>query len=131
MLNSYSEAVTHGVHVRVESRYVKDQSKPSAGIYVFSYKITITNQSDQVVHLQSRHWIITDAKHHIEEVHGAGVVGETPVLEPEETFSYESGCMLKTPYGTMQGSYQMITPDGDPFDVEIAPFLLCVPYSIN
>lgn len=95
------------------------------------YKVRITNIGTEGVQLVSRHWIITDANGHVEEVRGPGVVGYQPTLEPGESFEYTSGCPLKTPFGSMHGTYQMVTRGGDHFDAEIAPFALSEPHSIN
>ena len=129
---STSEAVTNNVRVEVDSRYAPEQSQPSQSQWSFYYTIRITNESDETVQLLNRHWIITDASGHIEEVRGPGVVGEQPVLGPGESFQYTSGCRLKTQTGVMHGTYQMVlTESGDPFDVEIAPFALHEPYTVH
>jgi ApaG protein len=129
---STSEAVTNNVRVEVESQYAAEQSQPFQGQWFFYYTIRITNESSETVQLLTRHWIITDAGGHVEEVRGPGVVGETPVLGPGESFQYTSGCRLKTSTGVMHGTYQMIlTENGDPFDVEIAPFALHGPYTVH
>jgi ApaG protein len=93
--------------------------------------VRITNQGSETVQLISRHWIITDALDHVEEVQGPGVIGEQPVLAPGESFKYSSWCPLKTPMGMMHGTYQMVRPDGRQFDIEIAPFALKARYSVN
>jgi ApaG protein len=98
---------------------------------VFEYTVRITNQGSDTVQLISRHWIITDALDHTEEVKGPGVVGEQPVLAPGEAFKYSSWCPLKTPIGTMRGTYQMVGSRGNEFDIEIAPFALKAPYMAN
>jgi len=126
-----SEAVTNNVRVEVESQYVPDHSQPFQNQWFFHYTVKITNEGDDTVQLLSRHWIITDATGHIEEVHGDGVVGEQPTLAPGESFQYTSGCPLRTPSGVMRGSYSMVTEDGDSFDVEIAPFALHEPYTVH
>jgi ApaG protein len=126
-----SEANTRGVVVTVRPDYLEHQSDPRNGVWMFAYHVRITNQGDDTVQLVSRHWIITDATGRVEEVRGAGVVGEQPVLEPGKTFEYTSGCPLPTPMGTMHGTYQMITRKGERFDAEIAPFTLAEPYSVN
>jgi ApaG protein len=92
--------------------------------WVFEYTVRITNQSAETVQLVSRHWIITDALGHTEEVKGAGVVGKQPILAPGESFKYSSWCPLRTPTGSMRGTYQMLRAGGEQFDVEIAPFAL-------
>ena len=96
-----------------------------------SYTITITNESQETVQLLSRHWIITNATGQVEEVRGPGVVGEQPVLEPNESFTYTSGCPLTTSFGTMEGTYQMVTQSGERFDARIAPFTLSEPYTVH
>ncbi len=131
MLSPRSCATTLGISVDVESKYAKEQSRPLLHLYFFIYTITIRNDSKERVQLKSRHWIITDANQHIEEVRGAGVVGETPIIDPGKSFTYSSGCMLRTSYGVMCGSYQMMSQPGEVFEVEIAPFLLAVPHAVN
>lgn len=126
-----SEAVTRSVRVRVTSRYAPNHSQPTQGLWFFLYTVEITNESRQTVQLLSRHWIITDANEHVEEVRGPGVVGQQPVLEPGESFRYTSGCPLSTPFGTMRGTYQMVTREGEGFDVEVAPFALTEPYTVH
>lgn len=126
-----SEAQTRGVVVMVESSFVPERSQPMQNRWFFSYRIRITNQGQDVVQLINRHWIITDANGQIEEVVGPGVVGEQPVLQPSESFEYTSFCPLATPFGTMRGTYQMITPDGENFDAIIAPFELSQPLPTN
>jgi ApaG protein len=98
---------------------------------VFQYTVRITNRGTDTVQLLSRHWIITDALEHIEEVQGPGVIGEQPVLAPGESFKYSSWCPLKTPVGMMHGTYQMVRADGTRFDIEIAPFALKARYTVN
>jgi ApaG protein len=126
-----SEATTSGVKVLVESAYLREHSVPSIQRYVFAYTVRIENVGDTVVQLVSRHWIVTHGDGHVEEVRGPGVVGEKPTLSPGEGFRYTSGCVLRTPRGTMHGTYRMIPREGDPFDATIAPFLLEMPYSLN
>ncbi len=122
-----SNAVTNGIRVQVASAYLPEQSAPQKGRYVFRYTVTINNESEETVQLRTRHWVITDGTNHVEEVRGEGVVGEKPVLAPQQSFQYTSGCILKTAWGTMNGSYQMFRDDGSSFDAEIAPFLLASP----
>ena len=126
-----SEASTRGVRVEVRSVYSPEHSDPGNDLWFFLYTITITNEGGNTVQLRNRHWVITDATGHVEEVHGAGVVGEQPVLEPGESFEYTSGCPLPTPFGTMQGTYDMVTDGGDEFDAEIALFSLRQPGAIH
>jgi ApaG protein len=126
-----SAATTRGIVVEVESSFVPDRSDPMRSRWFFAYRIRIANQSDAVVQLVSRHWIITDAHGRVEEVKGPGVVGQQPVLEPGEAFEYTSFCPLATPFGTMRGSYQMTTQDGSTFNAEIAQFTLSEPLPVN
>ena len=126
-----SEACTRGIRVKVRSSYVPERSVPAEKRWFFSYEIEISNEGAEPVQLMSRHWIITDGDGENEEVRGPGVVGKQPTLQPGETFEYSSACPLNTPFGTMHGTYQMVTRNGDSFDVEIAPFALAEPYAIN
>jgi ApaG protein len=128
---STSEAVTNNVRVEVESRFAPELSQTFQGQWVFYYTVKITNEGDGTVQLLSRHWIITDAADHVEDVKGPGVVGEQPVLAPGEAFQYTSRSSLKTSSGVMKGTYQMVTEDGEHFDVEIAPFALHEPYTVH
>lgn len=124
-----SEAVTRDIRVEVIARHAPENSQQ--GEFVFQYTVRITNQGTEPVQLRSRYWIITDALDHVEEVRGPGVVGEQPVLAPGQAFKYSSWCPLKTPTGTMRGTYQMVGPDGAEFDVEIATFALRARYTIH
>jgi ApaG protein len=128
---STSAAVTRGIRVEVESFFVPERSDPTGELWLFAYHIRISNEGSDTVTLLSRHWIITDGDGKTEEVRGPGVVGEQPTLKPGEGFEYTSGCPLGTPFGTMHGTYQMRTEQGESFDVEIAPFALSQPYAIN
>jgi ApaG protein len=126
-----SEAVTNSIRVEVMSKYSPENSRPLQDVWVFEYTVRITNQGTDTVQLISRHWVITDALDHVEEVQGPGVVGEQPVLAPGESFKYSSWCPLKTPTGTMRGTYQMVRVGGSEFDIEIAPFALKARYMVN
>ena len=126
-----SEAVTRGIRVHVHSFFVKERSSPEQGEWFFAYQVTISNEGHETAQLVSRHWIITDGNGSEDEVRGPGVVGEQPVLAPGESFQYTSACPLNTPFGTMQGTYQMVTPGGDAFDAEIAPFALAQAQTVN
>ena len=110
--------------VEVVPQYLPEQSAPAQGIYSFAYTITIANTGEVGAQLIARHWTITDAEGRTEEVKGLGVVGNQPLLQPGQAFQYSSGCRLRTPSGTMQGSYFCVAEDGERFDVEIAPFVL-------
>ncbi len=120
-----SETVTRGIRVRVDPCFDPQRSQPAHGKWFFLYRVTIRNESADTVQLLTRHWVITDGIGRVEEVRGPGVVGEQPVLAPGEAFEYTSGCPLTTDVGKMEGSYQMVDGDGEPFDVDIAPFVLC------
>ncbi len=122
------EAVTHGIRVRVTPAYVEDQSTPEENYFFWMYTVEIENAGDEVVQLRSRVWHITDADGHTEEVRGPGVVGQTPTIPPGESFSYTSGCPLRTPQGIMVGSYQMVCEDGEEIDVAIPAFSLDSPF---
>lgn len=126
-----SDTCTRGVRVIVVPRYVAEQSEPDRSHYLFTYAVTIRNEGDETVQLQSRHWIITNGEGKTEEVRGPGVVGEQPTLKPGEEFRYTSGCPLTTPVGTMHGSYRMVPEAGEPFDAMIEPFRLAVPRVLN
>jgi ApaG protein len=128
---STSHAVTHGVRVSVRARYLPERSNPGESEWFFVYTINIANESDRTVQLMSRHWLITDAEGKVEEVRGPGVVGQQPILGPGESFEYTSACPLVTPFGVMEGTYQMVAQGGDRFDIAIAPFSLHEPYAIN
>ena len=115
---------TYQFSCEVLPRYLPEQSAPDEGIYSFSYTVTVTNTGDLAAQLISRHWIISDANGHTEEVKGLGVVGHQPLLKPGEAFQYSSGSRLRTPSGTMHGSYFCVAEDGERFDVAIPLFVL-------
>ena len=104
-----------------------EQSDEDGGRYVFAYTITIRNTGTVAAQLISRHWIITDSDNRVQEVRGMGVVGEQPMLQPQESFEYTSGTAIATPVGTMRGSYQMVAEDGIAFDAAIPEFTLSIP----
>lgn len=110
--------------VDVQPQYLPEQSAPQQGLYSFAYTITITNSGQVPAQLISRHWLITDAHGQVEEVKGLGVVGHQPLLKPGESFEYTSGCRLRTPSGSMQGSYFCVAEDGERFEAEIPAFVL-------
>ena len=126
-----SEAVTRGVRVRVQSQYDPLRSEPASSQWFFLYTITITNEGTETVQLLTRHWIITDGNGKVEEVRGPGVVGKQPILKSGESFEYTSGCPLQTPFGVMEGTYQMVLESGERFDAKIAPFTLSEPYTVH
>jgi ApaG protein len=119
--------ITPVIGIDVVTTYVEEQSDPSERRYVFAYTITIRNHGTETVQLLTRHWVITDANNKVQEVRGEGVIGQQPVLDPEQAFRYTSGAVLETPVGVMQGSYQMVTRSGLHFDAPIAAFSLAIP----
>jgi ApaG protein len=119
------------ISVDVETAYVHEQSDPVEDRYVFAYTVTIRNEGPVPARLLRRHWIITDGNGDENEVSGDGVVGEQPHLQPGEGFRYTSGAILRTPVGTMRGSYQMVDDEGIEFDATIQPFRLAMPGSVN
>lgn len=119
------------IQVTAVAEYVAEQSRPQDDHYVFAYHITVMNTGSVRARLLTRHWIITDGNGKVEEVRGPGVVGEQPILRPGQHFEYTSGCVLETPRGSMEGSYQMTAESGRRFDAEIARFELALPYSLN
>jgi len=123
--------VTQGLRVHVEPQYDPTRSRPAENLWFFLYTVTLRNEGAETVQLISRHWVITDEENRVEEVRGPGVVGEQPVLAPGESYRYTSGCPLKTATGSMRGSYQMVTAEGERFDAEIAAFTLSEPYTVN
>ena len=117
----------HDITVSARTVFIPDQSNAQSGRYVFAYTITITNTGTVPAQLVSRHWIITDANNQVQEVRGLGVIGEQPLLRPNESFEYTSGTAIATPVGTMRGSYQMVADDGVQFDAPIPEFTLSMP----
>lgn len=121
----------HSVRVEPAARYLADQSDSEALRYVFGYVISLRNNGNVAVKLISRHWYITDGHGNTEEVEGDGVVGEQPVLEPGEGFTYSSGAILRTPVGSMYGYYHMVDAGGEAFRVDIPEFALVAPGHLN
>lgn len=122
-----SEATTQGIRVEVNPSYMPDHSRPHEREYVFSYRIRVTNTGEQAAQIVSRRWLIVDAGGGRHEVEGPGVVGQTPRIEAGGTFEYSSYCPLKTPWGTMEGTFQMRRDDGERFDAVVARFYLAGP----
>jgi ApaG protein len=122
------ERITRGVKVIVRPQYLDSQSKPEEGHYVWAYTITIENHGRETLTLRTRYWKITDALGHVQEVRGAGVVGEQPTLKPGDTYSYTSGCPLKTSSGFMVGAYQMQLESGEFLNIDIPAFSLDSPH---
>lgn len=121
-------ALTRGIQVTVQPRFLEDESSPSQGRFFWAYTVEIANLGRETVQLRTRHWRIVDGSGRVQEVRGPGVVGEEPMISPGESFTYTSGCPLATPDGTMSGEYMMETPKGDSFPVDIPLFPLDSPY---
>jgi ApaG protein len=119
------------IRVNVKSEFVPEQSDPGTERYVFAYHIAITNDGEEPARLLTRHWVITDGEAKVEEVRGDGVVGQQPSIAPGETYEYSSGAILKTPVGSMQGSYGMIDEHGERFEAPIPVFRLAVPRMVH
>ncbi len=126
-----SDITTDGIRVGATAFYLPQESDPDKKRYVFGYRVVIVNDGSRTATLRSRHWTIIDAAGHIDEVRGAGVVGEQPRLAPGEAFKYTSYCPLPTPWGTMEGTYQFERDDGEKFDAKIARFYLAITASQN
>lgn len=119
------------IDVRVKTTYVAAQSIPQQQRYVYAYTITIANEGGEPTQLISRHWRITDANDHLQEVKGMGVVGEQPCIAPGESYTYTSGVILETETGIMEGSYQMRADSGELFDAPIPAFALVPPHAMH
>src|SRR5580658_1449799 len=117
-------AVTRRIEVVVTPRFVADRSSPENNYFFWAYTISITNNGIETVQLKTRHWRITDANGRRQDVRGAGVVGEEPVLKAGESFEYTSGVPLQTPSGFMAGSYGMVSATGEHFDIDVPAFSL-------
>ncbi|HZI13378.1 MAG TPA: Co2+/Mg2+ efflux protein ApaG [Myxococcus sp.] len=126
-----SSATTDGIRITVKPAYWPERSAPEAGQYAFMYTVEIANEGKEPAQLKSRHWFITDAAGKVEEVKGEGVVGRQPRLGPGERFEYTSWAMLRTPFGTMRGTYDMVRPDGSRFEARIAEFALTLPHALH
>ena len=126
-----SDTTTNGIRVQVTTKYLADRSSPREHEYWFAYFIRISNVGTETAQLVSRHWVITNADGEEEQVRGEGVVGDKPVIEPGGVYNYNSFCHLKTSVGTMHGEYTMVTPAGEIFEANIAPFTLAIPNALN
>lgn len=124
-----SKAVTNGIRVTVRSQF--SHAEPQRQRWYFTYTVRIANEGTETATLVSRHWIITDGSNKVKEVKGPGVVGQQPMLAPGQAHEYTSGCQLSTPFGSMRGTYRMVTRDGAEFDAEIAEFALTEPYTVH
>ena len=121
----------YAIGIQVATQYLDEESVPEHNRFVFAYTIRIENQGSVPARLLHRHWVVTDADGHIEEVHGEGVVGEQPWLRPGDGFEYSSGVVLATSLGTMQGSYDLMADDGTHFQAEIPAFTLSTPRTLH
>ena len=128
-VKSAYRAVTRQIEVKVTPRFLPERSSPENGYFFWAYTILLTNLGRETVQLKTRHWRITDAQGRLQEVRGAGVVGEQPVLKPGDSFEYTSGTPLPTPSGIMVGTYQMTTETGELFNVAIPAFSLDSPHA--
>lgn len=122
-----AEQSKYEVTVSAKSVFLPDESDEAQARFVFAYTIKITNTGNKAAQLVSRHWLITDSDSQVQEVRGLGVVGQQPLLQPQESFEYTSGTAIATPVGTMRGSYQMVAEDGVQFDAQIPEFTLSAP----
>ena len=121
------EAITRNLRVTVNPHYLEEESEPEEKRFLWAYTVEIANVGSETVQLLNRYWQITDARGHVQEVRGPGVVGEQPVLAPGDAFTYTSGCPLPTPSGIMVGAYEMETSGGERFEVDIPAFSLDMP----
>ncbi|BCD99271.1 Co2+/Mg2+ efflux protein ApaG [Marinagarivorans cellulosilyticus] len=119
------------IEVQVKTRYLREQSRPEQSRYVYAYTITISNKGNTSAQLISRHWIITDEKDQTKEIKGPGVIGEQPIIKPGLSHTYSSGVVMETAVGTMAGSYQMQTLDGDTFEAVVPTFTLIQPSKLH
>lgn len=126
-----SSTTTEGIRITVKPSYWPERSTPESGHYAFMYTVEIANEGTSPAQLKRRHWLITDANGQVEEVRGEGVVGKQPRLGPGERFEYTSWAMLRTPFGSMRGSYEMERPDGARFEAHIGDFALAQPNSLH
>ncbi|OHC30008.1 MAG: Co2+/Mg2+ efflux protein ApaG [Pseudomonadales bacterium RIFCSPHIGHO2_02_FULL_60_43] len=121
----------YNIDVSVVTRYLPEQSQPEQNRFAFAYTVTVSNKGELPAKLLSRHWVITDGDGRVQEVRGAGVIGQQPLIEAGASHTYSSGTVMATRVGIMQGSYQMLAEDGKRFDAMIAPFRLAVPGSLH
>jgi len=122
---------TQGVKITARPSFLIEQSQPDRNKWVWSYEITVINVGEEAIQLVDRHWVITDAGGEIEEVRGEGVVGQQPVIEPGDSFSYQSFCPLATEHGFMRGAFGMVKADGSRFEAAVAPFVLLTLAQLN
>ncbi len=126
-----SETTTEGIRVTVRPAFWPERSSPEASTFAFMYTVEISNVGQETLTLKRRHWVITDANGRVEEVRGDGVVGKQPRLAPGERFEYTSWAMLRTPFGTMRGSYFLLQSDGRELEAKIGEFALTQPHALH
>ncbi len=126
-----STTTTDGIRITVKPAFWPERSSPEAGQFAFMYTVEIANEGSAPAKLERRHWLITDANGRVEEVRGEGVVGKQPRLNPGEKFEYTSWAMLRTPFGSMRGTYFMVRPDGAQFEARIGEFALTQPHALH
>lgn len=122
-------AITRGIQITVQPQFLPERSDPDSSQFFWAYQIEIVNLSPDTVQLRTRYWRITDGLGQVQEVRGPGVVGEQPIIEPGDAFTYTSGCPLTTPTGIMAGHYVMVTDRNDVFEAEIPAFSLDSPHA--
>lgn len=125
------DALSQKISIHVKCMYLEAQSEPEHQQYVFAYTVRIENHSDEQVQLLNRHWIVSDGDNNVKEVRGPGVVGEQPVIAAGAAYTYSSGSVMSSHYGTMAGSYEMVNSKDEHFDVTIPTFLLITPDKLN
>ncbi len=123
--------IENHISISAQTQFLREHSDASQQRYAFSYTITISNRGTKAARLLTRHWIITDGNGHTQEVHGEGVVGEQPLIQPGQSYRYTSGAILSTPVGSMHGTYTMLNSSGNYFDAIISPFSLALPELVN
>lgn len=128
---SVEKIISPNFEIHSQAKYLESESKPESDYHFFSYKMRITNKSNFAAQLMSRHWIITDGHGKVEEVRGAGVVGQQPKILPGESFEYESACPLTTKSGSMRGFYQFMGKQGQTFEIEVPEFFLIAPSALH
>lgn len=128
---SMQKVQTTSFEVTASVQWIEGESRPELNFHFFGYRIRITNKGTQMAQLVSRHWIITDSTGHVEEIRGAGVVGQQPKIQPGQSFEYESACPLNASSGSMKGSYQMVGANGESFEIEIPEFFLIAPTALH
>ncbi len=119
------------IRIEVNTRYLQEHSDPASDRYAFAYTVEICNQGSEMVKLLNRYWHITDDNEKVEEVRGAGVIGQQPEILPGQSFHYTSGAVIETQIGSMQGDYEMLSASGEKFTAEIPPFLLAPPLAVH